>query len=112
MRTRGFSRLFVFLAVFLMAVPVLAWGSKTLRATVSIDPAIIAGTHLKAGEYEFIVKGDQLQVRNDDSGKLVTQVAGKLMDSQKKPGGDEVVMNSDQIREIHFANKTQYFVLR
>lgn len=92
-----------------MAEPVWA---RSMHATVSIDPAVIGATHLKAGTYDFILEGNQVVVRNDDNGKTVVEVQGQIMESRKKPESDEIIMEHDQIREIHFANKTKYVVVK
>ena len=83
-----------------------------MHATVSIDPAVIGGTQFKAGTYDFILEGNQVVVKNDDNGKTLVEVQGQIMESKKKPESDEIIMERNQIREIHFANKTEYVVVK
>jgi len=109
MITRVVSRLFLALVLLGIAAPVWA---RSLHATVTLDPAIIAGTHLKAGTYDFIVKGNELVVRDDESGKVVAQAQGEIMQSKQKPDSDEVVMDKDHVQEVHFAGKTEYIALK
>jgi hypothetical protein len=79
MVTRVVSRLFLALVLLGMAAPVRA---RLLHATVTLDPALITGIHLKAGTYDFIVKGNELIVRDDESGKVVAQEQGGIMPSK------------------------------
>ncbi len=99
----------VLLAVVLLATPLWA---KSLKATVTIDPAQVAGHQIKAGSYDFVVNGNHLQIKNDNTGKVVAQVAGQLMQSKNKPQSDEIILVRHHIREVHFANKTAYFKVK
>ena len=109
MRFRGISAALMFLAGLMLTAP--AW-AKTVRATLDTMPATIANTQLKAGEYTFEVKGDQLTVISTDDGKVIAKGQGKWVDSKQKASEDELVLDKDQVSEIHFAHMTQYFVLK
>ncbi len=93
----------------LMVAPVWA---KSLHASVMLDPAVIAGTHLKAGQYDFVVAGNHLTVKDDETGHVVAQANGTLVNSKTKPESDEVVIDNNHIKEVHFANKMEYFKLK
>lgn len=96
------------MAALAFSVPILA---KTVRATLDTMPATIADAHLKAGEYTFVIKDNQLIVFRTDDGKVVAKDQGEWKDSEQKSDQDELVLDSDHVAEIHFAHKTEYFVL-
>ena len=109
MRSRKWTLMFVVLAAFTLAVPMWA---KSLKATMTIDPSTVGATHLKAGQYQFVVNGSQLQIKDNNSGRVVAKAVGKLVQSKTKPDSDEVVLVKNKIEEVHFANKTEYFKLK
>lgn len=109
MRSRKWTVLLVILAALTMAAP--TW-AKSLKATMTIDPAMVGATHLKGGRYQFVVNGTDLQIKDRESGRVVANVTGHLVQSKTKPESDEVVLVKNKIEEVHFANKTQYFKLK
>ena len=54
--------------------------AKTYHVTL-FQPSVIAGTELKAGEYQLKLEGDQLTVKN---GKIVAQATVKVEQNGEK----------------------------
>jgi len=88
---------------FLMLALAVA-SAKTYYVTF-FQPSIIAGTELKAGEYQLKVEGDQVTVRN---GKIVAQAAVKVEENGEKYSRTAVrYQNGDgkyRVQEIRLGN--------
>jgi uncharacterized membrane protein YcaP (DUF421 family) len=92
-------------ALLLLATPV--WAHTDSATLESNGDVTIAGTQLKAGEYQLKVENnaDQLQVTQD--GKVITKVPVKWVQLPNKAANTEVDINANQIVEVDFAGKTQ-----
>lgn len=97
-----YSGLFALLA---LATPV--WAHTDSATVQSNGNTTIAGTQLKAGEYQLKVENnsDHLQVTQD--GKVITQVPVKWVQLNNRASQTEVDISSNQIVEVDFAGKTQ-----
>ncbi|MDD5541659.1 MAG: hypothetical protein PHX83_00630 [Acidobacteriia bacterium] len=112
MRFKIFNRIIVSsaLLIFSLGFSVPTWASP-LHTTISIDTSVVNGTQLKAGTYDFALKGDQLVVRRDDDGKLMVKVPVKVEQTPTKSADSRVILVNNDVTEIHFANKKEYLVL-
>ncbi|HEX2775432.1 MAG TPA: hypothetical protein VHN10_02205 [Candidatus Acidoferrales bacterium] len=71
-----------------------------------VSPATLGGTELKAGEYS--VTADDAHARFLKNGKVVAEVPVQWKDESAKPQSNAVVVDSNQIKEIHFGGKMKY----
>jgi hypothetical protein len=71
-----------------------------------LSPATLGGTELKAGEYS--VTADDAHARFLKNGKVIAEVAVQWKDESAKPQANAVVVESNQIKEIHFGGKMKY----
>lgn len=71
-----------------------------------MSPATLGGTELKAGEYS--VTADDAHARFLQNGKVIAEVAVQWKDESAKPQANAVVVESNQIKEIHFGGKMKY----
>lgn len=100
---------FVALAV---AMPMLAPGplaknSKLVTATMDIlSPATLGGKEIKPGTYT--VQADESTVTILQDGKMVAEAPAEWKDETSKSDGSKIVVQNNQIREIHFDGKMKY----
>jgi hypothetical protein len=79
----------------------------TMATTVDLlSPATLAGKQLAPGTYE--VKADDTKLTLKFKGKVVAEVPVQWKDEQGKAKYSAVVVESDQIKEIHFGGKTRF----
>jgi len=71
-----------------------------------VSPATLGGTELKAGEYS--VTADDAHARFSKNGKVVAEASIQWKDESAKPQTNAVVVDSNQIKEIHFGGKMKY----
>lgn len=71
---------------------------------------MLAGTELKAGNYQVIADESKVTVKKD--GKVVAEANAQWMDGQGKASDTSVVTDGGSIREIHFGGKSRYVVIR
>ena len=107
MRKRVYA-LFAILIIFALTVSVWA-GPVTTTITVT-KPAKIAGTELKAGEYQISVLNNKVTVMRGS--KVVAEVQGEWVERKEKARYTTVIMDNNEIREIRFGGKTQVLVFR
>jgi len=79
----------------------------TIATTVELlSPAMLAGKQLAPGTYE--VKADDAKLTLKFKGKVVAEVPVQWKDEQGKAKNSAVVVESDQIKELHFGGKTRF----
>jgi hypothetical protein len=71
-----------------------------------LSSATLGGTELKAGEYS--VTADDAHARFLKNGKVVAEASVQWKDESAKPQTNAVVVDSNQIKEIHFGGKMKY----
>jgi hypothetical protein len=71
-----------------------------------VSPATLGGTELKAGEYS--VTADDAHARFSKNGKVIAEASVQWKDESAKPQTNAVVVDSNQIKEIHFGGKMKY----
>jgi hypothetical protein len=71
-----------------------------------VSPATLGGTELKAGEYS--VTADDAHARFSKNGKVIAEASVQWKDESAKPQSNAVVVDSNQIKEIHFGGKMKY----
>jgi hypothetical protein len=71
-----------------------------------LSPATLGGTELKAGEYS--VTADDAHARFSKNGKVIAEVAVQWKDESAKSQANAIVVDSNQIKEIHFGGKMKY----
>jgi hypothetical protein len=111
---RGRVNLVVTVLVALaLALPIAARseGPKNSKSTVNttmdlLNAATIAGKQLKPGMYQ--VKVDETKLTLEHNGKLVAEASVQWKESQNKPAYSSIVVENNQITEIHFGGKTRY----
>lgn len=97
-----FAGLFALLA---LATPV--WAHTDSATIESNGNTSIAGTQLKAGEYQLKVQDNADHLQVTQNGKVIAQVPVKWVQLNNKAPQTEVNINANQIVEVDFAGKTQ-----
>ena len=112
MSRRGMNFAMTVLAALALALPVAAKhdandSKSTVKASMDLpNPAILAGTEIKAGSYT--VAADDSKVTLSRDGKVVATAAVQWKDAPSKAKYSAIVTEGNQIREIHFNGKTRY----
>jgi hypothetical protein len=71
-----------------------------------LSPATLGGTGLKAGEYS--VTADDAHAKFLRNGKVIAEASVQWKDESAKPQNNSVVIDGNQIKEIHFGGKMKY----
>jgi hypothetical protein len=71
-----------------------------------LSPATLGGTELKAGEYSVIA--DDAHAKFLKNGKVIAEASIQWKDESAKRQSTAVVVDSNQIKEIHFSGKMKY----
>jgi hypothetical protein len=71
-----------------------------------LSPATLGATDLKAGEYS--VTADDTHARFSKGGKVIAEASIQWKDESAKRQYTAVVVDANQIKEIHFAGKMKY----
>ena len=71
-----------------------------------LSPATLGGTDLKPGEYS--VTADDTHARFSKGGKVLAEAAIQWKDESAKRDSNAIVVDANQIKEIHFAGKMKY----
>jgi hypothetical protein len=71
-----------------------------------LSPATLGGTDLKAGEYS--VTADDAHAKFLRNGKVIAEASVQWKDESAKPQTNSVVIDGNQIKEIHFGGKMKY----
>jgi hypothetical protein len=69
-------------------------------------PATFGGTELKAGEYS--VTANDTHAKFLKNGKVIAEASVQWKDESTKPKFTAVVVDSNQIKEIHFGGKMKF----
>lgn len=101
------SQCLVFLAVLAFALP--AFAKSVSQPIVLTQPATIGSTTLQPGHYKITanLESDQVLVKNQNNGKLVASVTGKVVTLNQKSPYSAVVFNGRDIHELQFSGKTE-----
>ena len=71
-----------------------------------LSPATLGAADLKAGEYS--VTADDTHARFSKGGKVIAEASIQWKDESAKRQYTAVVVDANQIKEIHFAGKMKY----
>ena len=71
-----------------------------------LSPATLGGTNLQAGEYS--VTADDTHARFLKNGKIIAEASVQWKDESAKSRTNAVVVDGNQIKEIHFGGKMKY----
>jgi hypothetical protein len=71
-----------------------------------LSPATLGGTELKAGEYS--VTANDTHAKFLKNGKVIAEASVQWKDESAKAKSTAVVVDSNQIKEIHFGGKMKY----
>jgi hypothetical protein len=74
-----------------------------------LSPATLGGTDLKAGEYS--VTADDAHAKFSRNGKVIAEASVQWKDESAKAQTTAVVVDGNQIKEIHFGGKMKYVVI-
>ncbi len=104
------------LAVGVMALPMVAAArpsrdsNSRLSTTITINsPVTFAGTPLKPGTYEVVATESTVIVSQD--GRKLVESAAEIRDDQHAPHSSNIVLDGNQVKEVHFGGKTKYISL-
>lgn len=113
MEHRRMNFVMTILAALALAIPIAARAddSKTVKPVshVAVDlhsSATLAGKDLKPGTYQ--VSADETKMTISRDGKVVAEAPIEWKDGQSKASYTSVVLDSNQIAEIHFGGKAKY----
>jgi hypothetical protein len=113
MEHRRMNFVMTILAALALAMPIAARAddSKTIKpvSRVAVDlhnAATLAGKDLKPGTYQ--VSADESKMTISRDGKVVAEAPIEWKDGESKASYTSVVVNSNQIAEIHFGGKAKY----
>jgi hypothetical protein len=116
MSRRIFAQFMALLAVMAMSLPVLAApraskdSAPTLKTTLIIsDPVTFAGTQLKPGNYDIVARDSKVTVSRD--GQKIAEADAEWRDEQRAPHSSSIVLDGNQVKEVHFGGKTKYIVV-
>ena len=70
------------------------------------SPATLGGTNLQAGEYSMTA--DDMHARFLKNGKVIAEASVQWKDESAKPQTNAIVIEGNQITEIHFGGKMKY----
>jgi len=82
-----------------------------VTAVVKMDlrlstPATLGGTNLQAGEYS--ITADDTHAKFLKNGKVIAEASVQWKDESAKPQTTAIVIDGNQIKEIHFGGKMKY----
>ena len=113
-KINGMLTILAALAVALSAAT-LTTPAKDAKSTVTpivktdlrlLSTASLGGTELKAGEYS--VTADETHARFLKNGKVMAEASVQWKDESAKSKFTAVVVDANQIKEIHFSGKMKY----
>lgn len=100
------------LVALALAVPMLtrdaaAKNSKLTKTTMDIlSTATLGGKEIKPGTYT--IQADDSTVTILQGGKMVAEAPAQWKDETSKSDGSKIVVQNNQIKEIHFDGKMRY----
>jgi len=84
--------------------------APTLKTTLIIsDPVTFAGTQLKPGNYDIVARDSKVTVSRD--GQKIAEADAEWRDEQRAPHSSSIVLDGNQVKEVHFGGKTKYIVV-
>jgi hypothetical protein len=104
------NQLFCAIALLTLAVPV--WGRTHSTTAYSDGTTTIAGTQLKAGDYQLKVEDNGTELQVMQGGKLVAHVPVQWVQLPNKAKTTEVMLDNNQITEVQFGGETQAVQIR
>jgi hypothetical protein len=69
-------------------------------------PATLGGTNLQSGEYS--ITADDMHAKFLKNGKVIAEASVQWKDESAKPQTTAIVIDGNQITEIHFGGKMKY----
>jgi hypothetical protein len=93
------------MVLFILAAPV--WAHTDSIAFHSDGTTTIAGTQLKAGDYQLKIKDNATELAVTQDGKVVANIPVQWIQLPAKPASTEVITQNDKIVEVDFGGKTQ-----
>jgi len=93
------------LTLLTLAAPV--WARTHSVTAISDGSTTIAGTQLKAGDYELKVDDNASQLQVIQNGKVVAQAPVHWVQLPQKPAGTSILLDDDKIVEVDFGGNTQ-----
>jgi hypothetical protein len=69
-------------------------------------PATLGGTNLQSGEYS--ITADDTHAKFLKNGKVIAEASVQWKDESAKPQTTAIVIDGNQIKEIHFGGKMKY----
>jgi hypothetical protein len=116
MSRRIFAQFIALLAVVVLSFPLLAApkpskdSAATLKTSLIIaDRVTFAGTQLKPGNYEVVARESKITVSRD--GQKIAEAGAEWRDEMHAPRSSSIVLDGNQVKEVHFAGKTKYIAL-
>ncbi|MGB9245112.1 MAG: hypothetical protein WCC03_17305 [Candidatus Acidiferrales bacterium] len=113
MEHRRMNFVVTILAALALAIPIAARAddSKTVKPVshIAVDlhsSATLVGKDLKPGTYQ--VSADETKMTISRDGKVVAEAPIEWKDGQSKASYTSVVLDSNQIAEVHFGGKAKY----
>jgi hypothetical protein len=100
---------------FALSIATHAAPAKDAKSTVTpvvktdlelLSPATLGGTDLKPGDYS--VTADDAHAKFLKNGKIIAEASVQWKDERAKRQSSAVVVDGNQIKEIHFGGKTKY----
>ena len=104
------SKLLCAIALLSLAMPV--WARTHATTAYSDGTTTIAGTHLKAGDYQLKVEDNGTELQVVQEGKLVAHVPVQWVQLPNKAKTTEVMLDNNQITEVQFGGETQAVQIR
>jgi hypothetical protein len=99
-------------AIILVTLAVPVWARTHSTTAYSDGTTTIAGTHLKAGDYQLKVEDNGTELQVVQGGKLVAHVPVQWVQLPNKAKTTEVMLDNNQITEVQFGGETQAVQIR
>jgi hypothetical protein len=116
MSRRIFAQFMTLLAVMAFSLPLLAAprastiAAPTLKTSIIIaDRVTFAGKQLEPGNYEVVARESKITVSRD--GQKIAEAGAEWRDEQHPPRTSSIVLDGNQVKEVHFAGKTKYIAV-
>ncbi|HXN97561.1 MAG TPA: hypothetical protein VN881_00720 [Candidatus Acidoferrales bacterium] len=104
MRSKSIQLLAAF-TLLTLAAPV--WARTHSATAISDGSTTVAGTQLKAGDYELKVDDNASQLQVIQNGKVVAQAPVQWIQLPQKAADTTVLLDGNKIVEVDFGGKTQ-----
>jgi hypothetical protein len=104
MRLKSIQLLATF-TLLTLAAPV--WARTHSATAISDGSTTVAGTQLKAGDYELKVDDNGSQLQVIQNGKIVAQAPVQWIQLPQKPSATSVLLDNNKIVEVDFGGDSQ-----